>query len=81
MIIPKNSPNLIQIILNGFNNMGLTKAIAKKNEETISPHNRMSFDERSGQNEINKKIIPNSIPKLFSDDFLLVMSIYNFSLI
>ena len=78
MNLPKISPILIQILLNGPKKEGFIKEITKKNIATIKDHNLIFPEKKSGHNPIIIKTIKNSNPKLLlEDDFITFRIIYD----
>ena len=73
--LPKISPNFIHAVLNGANKFDLISPNIKKIKPTNSDQILISSPYKSGQNEISKKIIKKSTPKLL---FELLFSIILF---
>ena len=66
IILPNNSPNLIQILLNGFRILEFKTPKAKNINEIISDQILKSFPLNKGHKEIIKKTTKKRIPKLQS---------------
>ena len=80
IIKPKISPNFIQNLLNGLNNIGFKKVIIKKITAIIKDHNRKFEPEKIGQKDIIKNIKPNKIPNFFSSKFFFIFLIKFFNI-
>ena len=75
IIKPNISPNLIQILLSGYNTFGLNIANNKNIKDKTIDHSLIYPEFNNGHKPIIKKIKKNKKPKFFSEFFILKFNI------
>ena len=69
MIVPSNSPSLIQALFSGVKSFEFNNPRIRKGRESIKKIRLISFPFNTGQKPIMQKTIKNNIPKLLLFSF------------